>query len=59
LLGADNALALARLRMEIERELRRIALETQIDLSLRPFGIEALARELVGKEVLPVTLMDP
>jgi hypothetical protein len=45
--------------MEIERELRRIALETQIDLSLRPFGIEALARELVGKEVLPVTLMDP
>jgi hypothetical protein len=59
LIGADNALALARLRMDIERELRRIALETQIDLSLRPVGIKALARELVSKEVLPVTLMDP
>ena len=59
LIGADNALALARLRMDIERELRRIALETEIDLSLRPFGIKALARELVNKEVLPVTLMEP
>ena len=59
LIEADNALALARLRMDIERELRRIALETQIDLSLRPFGIKALARELVSKEVLPVTLMEP
>jgi hypothetical protein len=45
--------------MDIERELMRIALETQIDLSLRPFGIKALARELVGKEVLPLTLMEP
>jgi hypothetical protein len=45
--------------MDIERELRRIALETQIDLSLRPFGIKALARELVSKEVFPVTLMEP
>jgi hypothetical protein len=59
LIGADNALALARLRMDIERELRRIALETQIDLSLRPVGIKSLARELVSKEVLPVTLMEP
>jgi hypothetical protein len=59
LIGADHALALARLRMDIERELRRIALETQIDLSLRSVGIKALARELVSKEVLPVTLMDP
>jgi hypothetical protein len=45
--------------MDIERELRRIALETQIDLSIRPFGIEALARELVSKEVFPVTLLEP
>jgi hypothetical protein len=59
LIGADNALALTRLRMDIERELRRIALETQIDLSLRPVGIKALARELVSKEALPVTLMEP
>ena len=59
MIGTDNALALARLRMDIERQLRRIALETQIDLSLRPFGIKGLARELVGKQVLPVTLMGP
>ena len=31
----------------------------EIDLSLCPFGIKQLARDLVGKEVLPVTLLEP
>ena len=48
----------ARLRIDIEGELRRIALQTEIDLSLRPFGIKALVRELVSKDVLPVTLKE-
>lgn len=57
LVGTDNALALARLRMDMERELRRIAHEAQLDLSTRPVGIPGLARELVSKEVLPVTFL--
>lgn len=58
LVGTDNALALARLRMDIEGELRRIAHEARIDLSVRPVGATGLARELVSKEVLPVTFME-
>jgi hypothetical protein len=57
LVGVDNALALARLRMDVERELRRIAGEAQIDLSIRPVGITGLARELVSKQVLPAALL--
>ena len=57
LVGIDNAFALAQLRMDVERELRRIAHKAQIDLSIRPTGVIGLARELVGKEVLPVTFL--
>ena len=52
-MGADSAFALARLRIDIERELRRIAHMVQVDLTVRPVGITGLARELVNKEVLP------
>ena len=58
LVGADNALALARLRMDIERELRRLAYEVQIDLSARPVGVVGLAHELVDKQALPATLLE-
>ncbi len=53
LVGADNALALAALRMDIERELRRIAYENEIDVRTRPLGIVGLADELVSREILP------
>lgn len=58
LVGFDNALALACLRMDIERELRPIAYEARIDISTRPAGVINLARELVRKEVVPVTFLE-
>ena len=58
LVGTNNALGLARLRMDLERELRRLAYESQIDLSVRPIGVMGLARELVSKQILPPTLLD-
>lgn len=53
LIGADNTLALAKLRIEIERELRRIAYENGIDIGIRPIGILSLAEELFSLKVLP------
>lgn len=52
LIGIDNSLALAKLRLELERELRRIAYEHGIDISTRPIGIVGMAEELVAKEIL-------
>ena len=57
LVGIDNALALARLRMDIERELRRIAYESHIDVSTRPAGAISFARELARKGIIPATLL--
>ena len=58
LIGVDNALALARLRIDLERELRGIAHEVQIDLSIRPVGITRLTEELIHKEVLPAVFLE-
>jgi hypothetical protein len=59
LVGIDNALALARLRIDIERELRRIAYESHIDVSTRPAGAISFARELARKGILPTALLTP
>lgn len=53
LVGVDNSLALAQLRIEIERQLRRIAYEHKMDISIRPIGIVGLAQELVYREHIP------
>lgn len=53
LVGMDNSLALAKLRLEIERELRRIAYQNEIDIGSRPIGVLRLAEELVSKELIP------
>jgi hypothetical protein len=58
LVGADNSLALAKLRLEIERELRRIAYNDNINVGTRPVGAMALARELASKKVLPPELLN-
>lgn len=58
LVGADNSLALAKLRIDIERELRRIAYDNQIDVGTRPLGVLSLARELIAKEVLPAAWLE-
>ena len=55
LLGLDNSLALAKLRMELERELRHIAYNNQTDVSSRPLGITRIAQELVSRKILPPT----
>ncbi|MYE89136.1 hypothetical protein F4X33_09105 [Candidatus Poribacteria bacterium] len=59
LLGLDNSLALAKLRMELERELRHIAYNNQTDISSRPLGVTSMAEELVYREILPATWLGP
>ena len=53
LVGLDNSLALAKLRMELEQELRHIAYNNQTDISSRPLGITGIAQELASREILP------
>ena len=55
LVGLDNLLALAKLRMELERELRHIAYNNQIDISSRPLGVTGIAQELLSRKILPAT----
>ena len=55
LVGSDNSLALAKLRMELERELRHIAYNNQTDISARPLGVTRMAEELVSRKILPAT----
>ena len=55
LVGSDNALALAKLRIELERELRHIAYNNQTDISSRPLGVTGIAQELVSRKILPPT----
>ena len=55
LVGSDNSLALAKLRMELERELRHIAYNNQTDISSRPLGVTGMAEELVSRKILPPT----
>ena len=55
LVGLDNSLALAKLRMELERELRHIAYNNQTDISSRPLGVTRIAQELVSRKILPAT----
>ena len=55
LVGSDNSLALAKLRIELERELRHIAYNNQTDISSRPLGITEIAQELVARKILPAT----
>jgi hypothetical protein len=59
LVGTDNALALAQLRINIERELRRIAHDAHINLSVRPLSVTKLAQELMNREILPATFLEP
>jgi hypothetical protein len=53
LVSEDNSLGLARLRIEIEQEIRRIAYSNKIDINNRPLGVLALTQELVSRKILP------
>jgi hypothetical protein len=52
LVGVDNVLAVAKLRMELESELRRIAFAYGIKLEGRLFSLNQLIDQLVVREVL-------
>jgi hypothetical protein len=52
LVGIDNVLAAAKLRMELESELRRIAFEYGIKLERRLFSFKQLIDQLAEREVL-------
>jgi hypothetical protein len=53
LVGVDNALAMAKLRMELERELRRVAHDIGIDVQNRPLSLSRLSHELESHEAVP------
>lgn len=52
LLSEDNSLALAKLRIEIEQEIRRLAYLNNIDIDAHPLGVTNLAQELVSQGIL-------
>jgi hypothetical protein len=53
LVGTDNALALAKLRMDLQQEVRRLAYDEGIDVGDRPLGsILPLLGEMEAKEIL-------
>ena len=52
LVGVDNTLAAAKLRMELESELRRITFEYGITLERRLFSLNQLIDQLAEREVL-------
>jgi hypothetical protein len=56
LLAVDSTLALAKLRIDLERQLRQLAMLTGIDLSSGPKGITHLILQLEQREALPPTV---
>lgn len=52
LLGQDNSLALAKLRIDIERDLKRLASSVGIDETASRLGSRRLADELVKRQAL-------
>lgn len=57
LLGRDNSLAVAKLRIDLERELRKIATRVGINKDSSRFGLTRLANELVKRQALDPTLL--
>jgi hypothetical protein len=58
-IGVDNALALAKIRIDLERELRGLAETHAVQLPSRAIGISLIASELSRAEVLPESLLYP
>ncbi len=58
LIATDKPLALAKLRLDLERELRRIALDTKIDLGPHPSGVMTVARALAQADGIPSTYLN-
>lgn len=56
-LGQDNSLALAKLRIDIERELRRLATSAGLGSIASRLGVRQLANELRRQEILDQSLV--
>jgi len=59
LVGRDNALALAKLRLDLERALREVAFAHDVDLARVQTGVVKLAEMLAGRGVLAHELIEP
>jgi hypothetical protein len=59
LIGKDNALALAKLRIDLESELRHIAFNVEVNLPERPINALEIARKLIGERILPAEMLEP
>jgi hypothetical protein len=59
LVGRDNALALAKLRLDLGQALRGLALNAGIEPVGSSVGVSKLAELLAVREILPVELMEP
>lgn len=56
LIGVDNALALARLRLDLEQLLRQIAYQYEVNLGRRESSIGAIARRLLARDLINPTV---
>ena len=56
LLGVDNALALARLRLDLEQLLRQIAYRYEVTLSRRESSLGSIARRLMARDLINPTV---
>lgn len=52
--GRDNALAFAKLRIDLERELRQIATYSGLDIDMSRMSISRITDELTSNKVLPI-----
>jgi len=59
LVGHDNALALAKLRLDIEQALRDLAVNAGIEPAVSSAGASRLAELLVVRKILPAELIEP
>ena len=58
LLGQDNSLALAKMRIDIERELKRVAESADLDEVVGRLGLRRLAEELAKRGFLDREVLD-
>lgn len=59
LVATEPALALAKLRLDLEETLRQVASRADVELGTLAAGPVAMAEELVGRDALPAALVMP
>lgn len=59
LIGKDNVLALAKLRIDLESELRHIAFNTGVSVPEHSVSAMKIARKLIEEKYLPAEMLEP